>query len=241
MRIRYSTAEVDGCTDTDKNVGTRRTKRRPFAPAVAAEWHLRQKVTSPLAASLDESGKSHDHRPATVRLRTEITRRQAAGRGRRRAPSSLLRPHAGASDRIFQEGSFAGLPRCPPISGSRPTDQRRHELLLLRWLSHLKIMPQTDRGFRRVEETMRAPGQVVVNDKKPCSVCKSILDVSAFGKSSSAPTGLAHACKACVKEKRGAMHVPVPRTTAILVVDGMKPCHTCKRLLPVERVPQARE
>lgn len=81
---------------------------------------------------------------------------------------------------------------------------------------------------------MRAPGQVVVDGKKPCSVCKSILDVGVFGKSSSEPTGLAHACKACVKEKRDAKHVPVPRTTAILVVDGMKPCHTCKRLLPVD-------
>lgn len=81
---------------------------------------------------------------------------------------------------------------------------------------------------------MRAPGQIVVDGKKPCSVCKSILDVSAFGKSSSAPTGLAHACKACVKEKRDAKHVPVPRTTAILLVKGMKPCHTCRRSLPVD-------
>ncbi|UYY83057.1 endonuclease VII domain-containing protein [Arthrobacter sp. YA7-1] len=80
---------------------------------------------------------------------------------------------------------------------------------------------------------MRAPGQVFIEGKKPCSVCRKILDVSAFGKSSSAPTGLAHACKACVKEKRDKKHVAVPRTTAILVVDGMKPCHTCKRLLPV--------
>ncbi len=80
---------------------------------------------------------------------------------------------------------------------------------------------------------MRAPGQVVVDGKKPCSVCKQVLDVSAFGKFSGSPTGLAHACKACVKNKRDEKHLPVPRTTAILVVDGKKPCHTCKQLLPV--------
>lgn len=80
---------------------------------------------------------------------------------------------------------------------------------------------------------MRTPGQVVVDGKKPCSVCKQVLDVSAFGKSSASPTGLAHACKICVKTKRDEKHVPVPRTTAILVIDGKKPCHTCKQLLPV--------
>lgn len=80
---------------------------------------------------------------------------------------------------------------------------------------------------------MRAPGQVVVDGRKPCSVCKQVLDVIAFGKSSASPTGLAHACKACVKAKRDEKHVSVPRTTAILVVDGKKPCSACRRLLPV--------
>lgn len=87
--------------------------------------------------------------------------------------------------------------------------------------------------LRAEDDMMRVPGQVVVDGKKPCSVCRRVLDVSEFGKSSSSPTGLAHACKACVKAKRDAKHVPVPRTTAILAVDGKKPCHTCKRLLPV--------
>ncbi len=67
---------------------------------------------------------------------------------------------------------------------------------------------------------------------KPCHTCKRLLPISEFHKHATTVSGLASNCKECTAEAFQKRYVPTPRTTAILVVDGMKPCSTCKELLP---------
>lgn len=80
---------------------------------------------------------------------------------------------------------------------------------------------------------MRSLNQVIANGKKRCSQCGQFRDISEFGRMSQAPSGLAYACKACTGERDRIRYVPVPRTTAVPIVDGKKSCSKCKRLLPV--------